>query len=808
VVKAGACDRRALPLLYPGNRIHLRGPKAAIGASDMDELRIRGIVEAALAEGRSALTELEGMDVLEAMGMATPRRALVREAAAAGRAVAGGAFPGDRVVVKVVSAAILHKTEAGGVAISRNAPAEVEAAVAAMESRFAGQAVEGYSINEFVPFEPGLGREILAGYRLAPDFGPVLSLGFGGIYAEFLAKLFRPGAATLFLSPLTAGSAAAAESLSRNALQTLLCGRLRGLAPAIEADALAKLARAFLEAAPVLASAGILEFEVNPFAVSGSGPGARLVALDALARIGPLPSGLASAHGAGGARPRVSNPRQDARPIAKIDRLLRPRSAAVIGVSGKAVNNGRIILRNMLKAGFDPSCVYVVKPDCAEIDGCPCVPDVASLPEKVDLFILVVPAASAPGVLADLVEADKAESVIVIPGGFEEKAGTEAITARMASALERARAGEGGGPVIVGGNCLGLLSNPGKYNTLFIPEHKLPRRAGPPDPVALVSQSGAFAITRLSKHPGLAPKYVVTCGNQMDLTVGDFLERLAEDESIRVFAVYVEGFKPLDGEKALRACARITSSGRTVILYRAGRSAAGAAASASHTASIAGDYPVTRELFEQAGAIVTESLDDFDDALAIFSMLRGKRPGDPSRDSAPRLGALSNAGFECVAAADNLGGLELASFSPATAARLSAAFAKAGIGEIVDVHNPLDLTPMAGDEAYEECFRAILEDPGVDCGLAGIVPLTAALTSLAEGPDFASDLGRKDGIAARYGRLMAEMAKPWVAVVDSGHLYDPLARALESRGVPTFRSADRALAALGLWVGARRRAIP
>ena len=128
----------------------------------------------------------------------------------------------------------------------------------------------------------------------------------------------------------------------------------------------------------------------------------------------------------------------------------------------------------------------------------------------------------------------------------------------------------------------------------------------------------------------------------MDATVGDFLEYLSADESIRVFAVYIEGFKPLDGEKVLRACARITSTCRTVIVYRAGRSAAGAAASASHTASIAGDYPVTRALFAQAGAIVAESLDEFDDALAAFTLLRGKERGGR------RLGALSNAGFECA----------------------------------------------------------------------------------------------------------------------------------------------------------------
>jgi acyl-CoA synthetase (NDP forming) len=765
----------------------------------MDERRIIEIAGAAIAAGRSALTELEGMEVLEAMGLATPKRAFAAGAAEA--AEASRSFPGEKVVIKVVSSSILHKTEVGGVAIVPNKPGEVKAAVSEMVRRLEGMAYEGFSLNELVSYEGALGREVIAGYRLAPDFGPVVSLGFGGIHAEFLAKSFRPGSATLVLSPATADPELAREALSRNALHAILEGGLRGTRKLLPPGSLAELAMAFVRAAPVLAQAGILEFEVNPFAVRpGAGGSGELVALDALAKVGPLPAGIVAREG------RLSYPPQEARPTSKLEALLRPRSAAVIGVSEKSMNNGRIILRNLISNGLSPERVFVVKPGAAEIDGCACVPEVAALPEKVDLFVLVLPAAKAPGVLADLVEADKAQSIIVIPGGFEEKAGTEEITSRMRASLGRSRSGgdaSGGGPIIVGGNCLGLLSVPGKYNTLFIPAHKLPRRSGASDPVALVSQSGAFAITRLSKHPLLAPEYVVTCGNQMDMTVGDFLEGLERDPSIKVFAVYVEGFRPLDGDKALRAVRRITSSGRTVIFYRAGRSEAGASAAASHTASIAGDYSVTRELFAQAGAVVAESLDGFDDALTAFTMLRDKerarRPGLPAR-----LGVLSNAGFECVAAADNLGSLELASFSEATRERLAAAFSKAGIGDIVDVHNPLDLTPMAGDEAYEECFRAILDDPGVDCGVTGIVPLTAALNSLAEGPDYAGELMRKDGIVARYGRLMAETRKPWVAVVDSGRLYDPLDKALESRGVPVFRSVDRALAALSLWMGEAR----
>ncbi|MDP3178198.1 MAG: CoA-binding protein, partial [Spirochaetaceae bacterium] len=664
---------------------------------------------------------------------------------------------------------------------------------------------EGYTVNEFVSFDPSLGSELIIGYRLAGDFGPVVSFGAGGIHAELLARSFKPGAANLFFSPATADRRTIEDQLSRNVLFAILCGGLRGTRAIIEGSRIVDLVERFVAAAPVLAAAGISEFEVNPMVVAqphgsgahgsgarGGASAARLVALDALAKLQDIAAkGLALRGGA------LVDPRAASRPVAKIDKLLRPASAAVAGASEKSVNNGRIILRNLIENGFDRSRLYVVKPLSSTIEGCPCYPSVAQLPEKVDLLVLAIPAESAALAIAEAAEADKAETIIVIPGGLEEKAGTEELVARMRSSLELSRRRPGGGPLLNGGNCLGVRSVPGRYNTLFIPEYKLPMPGGAVDPVAVISQSGAFAICRVSKHPTVNPKYLITCGNQMDLTIGDYLERLAEDPEIAVFAVYVEGFRPMDGEKALRACERITRSGRSVVFYRAGRSAAGAAASASHTASIAGDYPVTRALFAQAGAVVTESLDEFDDAVAAFARLRGKKA------SGRRLGAVSNAGFECVAIADNLGGLELARFSPETGARLEEAFARAGISEIVDVHNPVDLTPMAGDAAYDEVFRAILDDPGVDCGVIGIVPLTAMMNTLPPSPgQHSEDLYKGSAIAARSGELMAKSSKPWVAVVDVGALYDPLVRELERRGVPTYRSADRALRALDLWISA------
>ncbi|HPD80513.1 MAG TPA: acetate--CoA ligase family protein [Spirochaetia bacterium] len=752
----------------------------------MDEITIRNIVEQARSENRDALTEYEGLAVLKALDIPAPRNVFIKNSQELG---AGMLFEGPKAVVKVISPEILHKTEMGGVQIVDNNFETVHKTIQDMEARFKNYTVHGYTVNEFIPYDTKLGHEIIIGYRFARDFGPIISFGPGGIYTEFLAKQFIPGKANVFFSPLTASPKLVEKVLATNAVRNLLAGGLRGTKIALEETVLVNTIMKFIDAANTLANLGITEFEINPFVVTKD---SRLIALDVLIKLGSAGSDIAFTDSK-----EPVNINQKNRPVNKIKNILQPVSAAVIGVSEKGMNNGRIILRNLIENGFDTKRLYVVKPGLTELDGCKCVPDVQSLPEKVDLFVLVIPAAQAPQCIAELAELDKAESVIVIPGGLEEKSGTEDLVARMKQALAKSRTTVSRGPLLNGGNCLGIRSVPGKYNTLFIPEYKLPMPKGKVAPMAVISQSGAFAICRISKHPDINPKYVITCGNQMDVTIGDYLEYLEQDKEITTFAVYVEGFKPLDGAKVLSACKKIIASGRTVIFYRAGRTAAGAAASASHTASIAGDYPVTRELLKQIGVVVAESLDEFDDAMTMFSLLEGKQA------KGYKLGAVSNAGFECVAFADNLGSLSLTEFSASSHPKLEAIFKDAKISDIVDVHNPVDLTPMADDTAYYETFKAVLEDENVDTGIVGIVPLTVRMNTLAKGEGHTEDVTLDTSIAGLYGKLIHATKKPWVAVVDSGALYDPLARELERRGVPTFRTADRALAMLNIWLKAK-----
>ncbi|HEY5627865.1 MAG TPA: CoA-binding protein, partial [Candidatus Limnocylindrales bacterium] len=515
------------------------------------------------------------------------------------------------------------------------------------------------------------------------------------------------------------------------------------------------------------------ELEINPAAVTPDG----LVALDVLVRLGDGP-----------------RPIRAPRPAAAVARLLAPRSIAIVGVSS-GTNPGRVILQNVLREGFDPAAITVIKPGAELIDGVRCVPDLASLPGRVDLLVVVLPAAATPGFVAEAVERDLAASLIVIPGGLEEKSGGGPLAARMRDALANARTRPDGGPVINGGNCLGIRSRPGRYDTLFIPHAKLPP-GSTPAPIALVTGSGAFAITRLSRLAPLDPRYVITIGNQTDLTAGDYLASLADDPEVRVVGVYVEGFVRLDGLRFLDAAARLRADGRAVVLYRAGRTAAGAGASASHTAAIAGDAMVTRALARQAGVTWAETPAEFDDLLRAFALLDG-RPA-----AGRRLGAATNAGSECVTIADHAGPLTLAPFSPGTERALAELLVPTGIASVVDVRNPLDLTPIADASVVGSAMREILAWDGVDVGILGLVPMTDTLDTLPPGEGHGEDLGRPGALADVVADLWRTTAKPWIAVVDAGPLYDPLRDRLTAAGIPVVGTADAAARVLAAWCDA------
>jgi acyl-CoA synthetase (NDP forming) len=231
-----------------------------------------------------------------------------------------------------------------------------------------------------------------------------------------------------------------------------------------------------------------------------------------------------------------------------------------------------------------------------------------------------------------------------------------------------------------------------------------------------------------------------------------------------------------------------------VLLYKAGRTREGSAAAASHTAAAVGDYEVCADLARAAGAVVSTSLDQFEDDTLAFTLLDG-RP-----TAGRRVAVLSNAGFECTAAADALFGMELAALAPDTEARVSELLPPG----IVDVHNPVDATPITPTERYAALAEALADDPNVDAVVVAGVPATPFQNSLARGEGHSEDVTGVDGLATRLSALFEKTSKPVVFSVDSGALYDPLARAMGEAGLPTFRRIDRATRALARFVGLAR----
>jgi len=771
------------------------------------------VVAAAAAAGRSVLLEHEVYALVAAAGIGVPRQVFVAtpEAiqpspapAAAARlhesidAQASAALGSDEAVVKVASPDLLHKSDVAGVRFCRNEPAalrEAAAEVLRAARAAAPQArLEGVLLAERVRYRAGLGLELLAAIRHDPAFGPVVVLGVGGLDSEALMAALRPGPARAMF----AASGLEAEAVRRGLEGTLvlraLTGRLRSSGgpavvsgasverrPAVTEDAAVELVLALARLAVDWAGfdppggLGLAELELNPVVVAEGG---RLVALD----------GLARTH-----RP---EPLPPPRPLDELRRLLTPRSAVVVGASAEGLNPGRVILRNLATGGGIPrERIWAIHPRAAEIDGCRAYPSLEALPEPADLAVVSVAADRAEQAVAKIVAGRRARAITLIAGGFGETQGGREAEARIRSALAESHRAPDGGVLLNGGNCLGIISEPGRYNTFFIPEHKLPLRDAPGRGLASVSQSGAYLVSQISNLAGvIAPRYAISFGNQMDVTVADYLGYLERDPEVRVFAVYLEGFQRGDGAAFLEAVRRITAGGRRVLLYKAGRTREGSAAASSHTASAVGDYEVCEELARASGAVVAESLDAFEDDVVAFTLLHGRAA------LGRRVAVVSNAGFEATAAADTLAGLELARLGAATRERLAGLLPPG----IVDVHNPVDATPVTPTRSYAAIAWALAEDEGVDALVVAGVPATPFLDTLPPGEGHGDDVRGPGGLATLLAEVFRSTQKPVVFSVDAGALYDPLACALRAAGLPTFRRVDRATRALARFVAASR----
>jgi acyl-CoA synthetase (NDP forming) len=771
-------------------------------------------------QGRSFLFEHETYDLLKNSGAETPPQTslLVKGARPSDELLT--AIPGEKVVLKIVSPFIIHKTEVGGVKVVEKRPDKIRSArrrmmvevpenYAAMIERNPSHAVDNYHglkgeqlaqaiaidicgvlmVQFMPPDSEAFGNEMIVGIRNTREFGMIISAGLGGTDTELYAERFRKGQAIVAASTAMTDGESFFELFRQTISYKKLAGLTRGQRRIVTDDQLLECFASFIAMANYYSPSNpnapfvIEELEINPFAFSDY----LMVPLDGMCRFSK-PTAMAVA-----------------RPYRKIDNLLHPKTIGIVGVSTSRVNFGRIILNNILANGFNARNIRLIRPGLDQFEGIACVDNLASLDVKLDLLVIAVGADKVPEIVDQVIAQDAAETVMLIPGGMGETAESQERAAHVMQLIANARSTADGGPVFLGANCLGVISHPGKYDTLFIPDAKLPKQRGDyRRNAAFVSQSGAFMITRLSKRPELDPAYMISVGNQNDLTLGDMVHYLKGSPEIDVIAIYAEGFKDLDGLAFSWAVREAVRAGKDVIFYKAGRTPEGKSATSGHTASLAGDYMVCESCVRQAGGIVAQNFSQFEDLLMLSQRLHDKRI------NGNRLAALSGAGFEAVGMADNIQSddfaMKMARFSASAVENIQALLVQKRLDGLVEVNNPLDINPGADDEVHMLSVKYLAQDPGVDAVIVGLDPLSPAMRTLADCHAGRYDFKDPGSIAVSIPQLIGQLDKPVVGVVDGGRLYDSLVDELIKKRVAVFRSSDRAVRALALYIEGRLNA--
>jgi acyl-CoA synthetase (NDP forming) len=772
----------------------------------------------AAAEGRFQLYEHEAYEMLSALGSESVPEYLLfgRDHRLTSDALTP--FLGEKVVLKVVSPDVVHKSDVGGVKvvsrlagkvrsesrrmmdtvsrkysefieINRDQEPSVYHGLSGEELREAvSKRIRGVLVTQYLPPESdALGNELLVSLRWTREFGMVITAGLGGTDTELYAERFRLGQAVVSASTAHATGEEFFEIFRKTIAYEKLSGQTRGAKRLVSDEQLMECFGAFIEVgnyySPLHDGAPyvIVELEVNPFALVDY----EMVPLDGLCRFA-LPF-----------KTRVS------RGIERIGKMLHPDHVAIIGVSATKLNFGRNILQNMLKAGFPKENMTVVSPSAKEIAGVSCVGDITGI-ANADLMIIAVGSSHVPDLIDEIIDNQRAQSVILVSGGMGETVESQEQAGKVIDKIIRAHSRDQGGPVFLGGNCLGVISRSGKVDSFFTPESSSPRRREKmPSPVALISQSGAFSLVRMTRLVSGDPSYNITVGNQMDLTIGDCIAWLADADDIGVIAVYVEGFQDLDGLHACRAIRKAVASGKEVLVYKAGRTAEGKNATAGHTASVAGDYMVCTSCLSQAGALVADSLEEFDGLMNLASTFHRKRV------TGYRVGALTPAGFESVGIADSLeardSGLQLPEFRDETKQVLAGLMEKVGLKGIMAVKNPLDLTPAAPDEMYTESVRAMLADPALDAVVTSLGSLSPATSDTPAANDPRGYVTAPGSLASMLPGLLTSSPKPLVVFNDAGGAHEPINDWLRQQGVPVFSTCSQAMTLLARYTAYRLR---
>jgi acyl-CoA synthetase (NDP forming) len=445
-----------------------------------------------------------------------------------------------------------------------------------------------------------------------------------------------------------------------------------------------------------------------------------------------------------------------------LEALLAPRRIAVVGASSDPTRIGGRPIQYALAAGFAGE-IYPVNPNRGEVQGLKAYPDLASIPEKIDLVIIAVPA-DAVAAIMEAAGARGAKAAVIFSAGFAEsgpdgRRRQEALGQLCRNLRMR----------VLGPNCLGVFNAALRHTATFA---SFLQDSIPAGRIALVSQSGAYAgyLATLAANRGVGIGQWVTTGNEMDVGIADLIAHFAQDPSITAIGCVAEGIH--DGPAFIRAVERAHDAGKPLVLLKMGRTPAGVAAAQSHTAALAADDAVLDAVVRQAGGLRVATTQDFLDVLYALQFLR---PFEGRR-----LGIVTISGGAGVIMADAACAQQFTvpPLPLATQQRLKES------NPLGSMTNPVDITAQALNELElaGAPIRAMLGEGGYDAVVGFFMNW---LSSPVTGPKLRTVLA--DALRETRGAAFALSA---IGPRDIIAEY-------ERQGIPVFEDPTRAVAALG-----------
>lgn len=446
-----------------------------------------------------------------------------------------------------------------------------------------------------------------------------------------------------------------------------------------------------------------------------------------------------------------------------LDKLLDPRSVAVVGGSDDMKAPGGRVLRFMLNYGFAGD-IYPVNPRRDTVQGVRAYASVADLPAAPDLAVIVVPAAAAVDALRQCGER-RVPVVLVGSAGFAE-AGPEG--SRLQAELKRIATEYG--IRLFGPNTNGIVNVRNGLVATFTPTMDQDDLKLVDGPVAIVSQSGAIggALFYDAQRSGLPVGRLLNTGNEIDISMEMVIEALADPgSSISTILCYAEGLRR--PELFVRAARLAATQGRRIVLLKAGVSASGAKAAAAHTASLAGEDRVYDGVLRQLGVVRARSVMHLLDIGRVFAV--------HPRGIGRRASVASLSGGVGIMLTDALerSGMRLAAHSPEVQRAIDPL-----LPPFLGRNNPLDLggSPFHHLDRLRSILQVLDNNPDSDFSILGTGGFERRQLEIA---DVLVDEAKK-------------LRKPLFIVWYGGG--DLASHRLNFAGVPCFSDAERLVAAI------------